>query len=36
MVWAEWVLDSVPDYTQAALLLGAVVHNLRAATDHAI
>jgi hypothetical protein len=36
IVWAEWVLESTPDYTAAALLLGDVVHNLRAAMDHAI
>lgn len=35
-VWAEWVLDSAPDYTEAALLLGDVVHNLRTAMDHAM
>jgi hypothetical protein len=26
----------MPDYTEAALLLGDVVHNLRASMDHAI
>jgi hypothetical protein len=36
IVWAEWVLEATPDYTEAALLLGDVVHNLRAAMDHAI
>jgi hypothetical protein len=36
MVWVEWILDSVPDYTRAALLLGDVIHNLRAALDHAV
>jgi hypothetical protein len=34
IVRAEWVLESQPDYTAAALLLGDVVHNLRAAMDH--
>lgn len=36
-IWAEWVLESdEPDYTQAALLIGDFIHNLRAAMDHAI
>ena len=35
-VWVEWILDSIPDYTRAALLLGDVIHNLRAAMDHVI
>ena len=34
--WAEWVLESDLDYTEAALLMGDVVHNLRAALDHAV
>lgn len=34
--WAEWVLDSDLDYTEAALLLGDFIHNLRAALDHAV
>jgi len=35
-VWAEWTLDEVPDYTRCALLMGDVIHNLRAAMDHAV
>jgi hypothetical protein len=34
--WAEWALESDLDYTEAALLMGDVVHNLRAALDHAV
>ena len=34
--WAEWVLESDLDYTEAALLMGDFIHNLRAAMDHAI
>jgi hypothetical protein len=34
--WAEWVLESDLDYTEAALLMGDFVHNLRAALDHAV
>lgn len=34
--WAEWVLESDLDYTEAALLLGDFIHNLRAALDHAV
>jgi hypothetical protein len=37
IVWAEWTLASEPpDYTEAALILGDFIHNLRAAMDHAI
>ena len=32
----EWVLESTPDYTEATLLLGDVIHNLRAAMDYAM
>jgi hypothetical protein len=35
-VWAEWVLESDLDYTEAALLMGDFIHNLRAALDHAV
>lgn len=35
-VWAEWTLDEVPDYTRSSLLMGDVIHNLRAAMDHAV
>lgn len=35
-VWAEWTLDAVPDYTRSSLLMGDVIHNLRAAMDHAV
>jgi hypothetical protein len=35
-VWAQWVLESIPDCTEVALVLGDVVHNLRAAVDHAM
>lgn len=35
-IWTEWILESVPDYTDAALLMGDFVHNLRAAMDHAV
>jgi hypothetical protein len=35
-VWAEWTLDEVPDYTRCALMIGDVIHNLRAAMDHAV
>ncbi len=34
--WSEWVLESDLDYTEAALLLGDFIHNLRAALDHAV
>lgn len=34
--WAEWVLESDLDYTEAALLMGDFIHNLRAAMDHAV
>lgn len=34
--WAEWALESDLDYTESALLMGDVVHNLRAALDHAV
>jgi hypothetical protein len=34
--WGEWVLESDLDYTEAALLLGDFIHNLRAALDHAV
>ncbi|UNB52979.1 hypothetical protein [Mycolicibacterium sp. YH-1] len=34
--WVEWVLESESDYTEASLLLGDVVHNLRAAMDYAV
>lgn len=36
MVWVEWVLESMPDHTEAALILGDFMHNLRAAMDHAV
>lgn len=37
VIWAEWVLESEePDYTQAALLIGDFIHNLRAAMDYAV
>jgi hypothetical protein len=36
MVQAQWVLDAVPDYTKAALLMGDFIHNLRAAMDYAV
>lgn len=36
IVWAEWTLESAPEYTEASLLLGDVIHNLRAAMDHAV
>ncbi len=36
IVWAEWTLDEVPDYTRSSLLMGDVIHNLRAAMDHAV
>ena len=35
-VWAEWVLEWDLDYTEAALLMGDFIHNLRAALDHAV
>lgn len=35
-VCAQWTLDEVPDYTRCALLMGDVIHNLRAAMDHAV
>ncbi|KEF94941.1 hypothetical protein K883_05365 [Mycobacterium sp. TKK-01-0059] len=34
--WVEWVLESDLDYTEAALLMGDFLHNLRAALDHAM
>ncbi|MGB5796040.1 MAG: hypothetical protein WBH51_09655 [Mycolicibacter algericus] len=34
--WTEWVLESDLNYTEAALLLGDLIHNLRAALDHAV
>jgi hypothetical protein len=36
MVQAQWVLEAVPDYTEAALLMGDFIHNLRAAMDYAV
>ncbi|WP_228118069.1 hypothetical protein [Rhodococcus erythropolis] len=35
-VWVEWIIDEVPDYTRASLLMGDVIHDLRAAMDHAM
>lgn len=35
-IWTEWIAESVPDYTDAALLMGDFIHNLRASMDHAV
>jgi hypothetical protein len=36
MVKAQWILEGAPDYSQAALLMGDFIHNLRAAMDYAV
>ena len=36
MVQTQWVLEAVPDYTKAALLMGDFIHNLRAAMDYTV